>query len=143
MNVEQLRKLGYKVRVKHYRRYSNIVPISETDEAGTLQFARNLNLLDSFLKKYFRVNHLDNLKKKDLEENTTLVATSTLKKMKENGVFEVKYLSCFGGKTVVEITTPEGEQLIGEAECSIKDQFNRKRGLQVAIGRCFYNSEEN
>lgn len=40
-----------------------------------------------------------------------------------------------GGLTVVEITTPEGETLTGVAECSVKDQFNRKIGLNIALGR--------
>jgi hypothetical protein len=40
-----------------------------------------------------------------------------------------------GGKTVVDITTPDGKELTGEAVCSNKDSFNRKMGLAIAVGR--------
>jgi hypothetical protein len=40
-----------------------------------------------------------------------------------------------GGYTKVEVTTPEGDDLSGIAECSLRDQFNRKMGLNIALGR--------
>lgn len=45
------------------------------------------------------------------------------------------FLMTKGGKTFVEITSPENENFVGEAYCSIKDGFNRKLGLQIALGR--------
>lgn len=44
-------------------------------------------------------------------------------------------LASKGGKTTVEITTPEGVELRGIAQCSKKEGFNRKKGLRIAIGR--------
>lgn len=40
-----------------------------------------------------------------------------------------------GGFTKVEITTPDGRNLDGQSECSIKDSFNRKLGLKIALNR--------
>jgi hypothetical protein len=40
-----------------------------------------------------------------------------------------------GGHTRVEVLTPNGAEVVGEAECSKKDQFNRKRSLNIAIAR--------
>lgn len=40
-----------------------------------------------------------------------------------------------GGKTVVEITTPDGQAFTGEAVCSKSDCYNKKRGLAIALGR--------
>lgn len=44
-------------------------------------------------------------------------------------------ISTRGGKTVVEITTPNLENVKGEAVCSKNDTFNRKTGLYTAISR--------
>lgn len=40
-----------------------------------------------------------------------------------------------GGETVVQITTPDGTELEGIAKCSTKDPYNRRKGLQIALGR--------
>jgi hypothetical protein len=45
------------------------------------------------------------------------------------------HLSC--NKTRIEITTPDGKELIGEARCSKGDQYNRKIGNRIALGRAF------
>lgn len=46
-----------------------------------------------------------------------------------------KALSAKGGKTVVQITTPEGKDISGEAICSKEDSYNKKLGVKIAIGR--------
>lgn len=46
-----------------------------------------------------------------------------------------KTVSPKGGMTVVQITTPEGEELEGIAVCSDRDSYNRKKGLAIALGR--------
>lgn len=46
-----------------------------------------------------------------------------------------KPLDAKGGSTRVEITTPNGQELSAEARCSNKDNFNRKTGLAIALGR--------
>ncbi len=40
-----------------------------------------------------------------------------------------------GGKTVIEVTTPEGLNFQSEATCSLKDAFNRKLGIIKCLGR--------
>lgn len=42
-----------------------------------------------------------------------------------------------GGKTVVEITTPNGETLVGMARCSRNENFNKRLGVRIALGRAF------
>ena len=77
IDVESLRRSGYKVRVHHHR-------------------------------KLTRVAKLD---------GKALVAAAR------------------GGRTVIEITTPDGETLIGTARCSRKENFNKKLGVRIALGR--------
>jgi hypothetical protein len=38
-----------------------------------------------------------------------------------------------GGKTRVEITTPDGKNLTGEATCIKEDCFDRRKGLGIAL----------
>ncbi|NBT35661.1 MAG: hypothetical protein EBT03_09020 [Betaproteobacteria bacterium] len=40
-----------------------------------------------------------------------------------------------GGKTVVEVTTPDGTTLIGMSRCSRKENFDKKMGVRIALGR--------
>lgn len=40
-----------------------------------------------------------------------------------------------GGNTIVSVITPGGETLTGNSKCSFSEQFNRKRGLSIAMGR--------
>lgn len=40
-----------------------------------------------------------------------------------------------GGETIVEVITPDGQTLTGNAKCSLKDSFNKKMGLKIALGR--------
>ncbi len=42
-----------------------------------------------------------------------------------------------GGVTVVNITTPTGQELKGIAYCSKKEQFNKRKGVMMAVGRAF------
>lgn len=43
-----------------------------------------------------------------------------------------------GGETVIQITTPDGEELEGRAKCSKKELYNKRVGVQVALGRALY-----
>ncbi len=49
--------------------------------------------------------------------------------------------SC-GGKTVVEITTPDGITLVGKARCNRKENYNKKLGVRIALGRAMIGSGE-
>ena len=40
-----------------------------------------------------------------------------------------------GGSIKIEVTTPTGDTGKGEAVCSTKDNFNRKVGNSIALGR--------
>lgn len=40
-----------------------------------------------------------------------------------------------GGTTTVEITSKDNKNYIGKSKCSKKDSFNRKLGLNIALGR--------
>lgn len=42
-----------------------------------------------------------------------------------------------GGKTVVEVTTPEGENLVGMSRCSRNENFDKRLGVRIALGRAF------
>lgn len=42
-----------------------------------------------------------------------------------------------GGRTVVEVTTPEGITLVGMARCSRNENFNKRLGVRIALGRAF------
>lgn len=47
-----------------------------------------------------------------------------------------------GGLHIVEVTTPDGQELRGEAICALSDPFNRRQGLQMALGRAL-SKEKN
>jgi hypothetical protein len=60
----------------------------------------------------------------------------------ESAYQHLKFGQCvdsYGGFTMVEIDTPEGENLKGKFNVPSGHQFNRKLGLRVAIGRAFCN----
>ncbi len=49
---------------------------------------------------------------------------------------EYPIISNFGGSTTIEVTTPDGSITgIGKALCSDKDNFNRRLGNSIALGR--------
>lgn len=81
--VQLLRDNGYKVRVTHYRYYTNtkLLRRSEANQQGFNQPKPN------------------------------------------------------GGKTVVEVRTPDGTELVGNSVCSCSDSYNRKFGVKIALGR--------
>lgn len=48
-------------------------------------------------------------------------------------------ISNFGGTTIIEITSPEGLDASGIAKCSLEENFNRKIGNCIALGRALQN----
>jgi hypothetical protein len=40
-----------------------------------------------------------------------------------------------GGTTIIEVTSPDGRNVIGASQCSEKESWNRKMGNQIALGR--------
>lgn len=51
------------------------------------------------------------------------------------------YESPKGGFTKVIIDSPEGDHYEGTAFCSKKDNYNKKLGVRIALGRCGINNE--
>lgn len=69
----------------------------------------------------------------------------TVQELRNNG-YKVKVLhyrnpsttalySPKGGKTRLIIDSPTGEHFEGEAICSKKDNYNKRLGIQIALGR--------
>ena len=58
------------------------------------------------------------------------------------GAGDHTYVNPRGGITQVSITTPDGRELFGEAECSFEDNYNKKRGVAIAIGRALTKGGE-
>ena len=50
-------------------------------------------------------------------------------------IFIAELPSVRGGATYVTLTSPTGEVLEGLARCSIRDNYDKRRGVQIAIGR--------
>lgn len=63
------------------------------------------------------------------------VVTSKREMAAEDNSFHYTLL-CHGGYTSVDVTTPDGVELHGKYSFGNR-QFNRKLGLQAAIGRAF------
>ena len=48
-----------------------------------------------------------------------------------------------GGKTVITLTTPNGKTVTASSVCSLRDNFNRKLGVRIALSRAFYMLDNN
>ncbi len=95
-SVETLRRLGFKVRVYHARRF--------------------------YSQAWNFSGRIDEMKSK--------------REMAGDPEKEAFMLSCHGGYTRVDITTPDNLELSGKYSFGNR-QFNRKLGLRAAIGRAF------
>lgn len=49
-------------------------------------------------------------------------------------------VDCKGGETVIQITTPDGQDLEGRAKCSDKERYNKRVGVQIALGRALFKN---
>ena len=53
-------------------------------------------------------------------------------------------LSARGGSTTIEVTTPDKKHdVIGKSVCSVEDNFNRKLGNSIALGRALQQLESS
>ena len=109
MEVEQLRKMGYQVRVTHYR--------YEPQQADQMR-VRGL--------------HVDKDAMTPMHE---LRASFELDQ--DNGEKDTNYMDSHGGRTVIEIRLPDGHEVNDESICSIKDPFNKRKGVRICLGRIF------
>jgi hypothetical protein len=73
---------------------------------------------------------------------------NTVKQLRQSGnkvrVFHIRNMKDGavdprGGTTRVEITLSDGINIIGEALCSLKDNYNKKTGVKIALGRALKN----
>ena len=44
-------------------------------------------------------------------------------------------ISPFGGKTTIEVISQSGTSYTAEADCSVRDNFNKRMGVKIALGR--------
>lgn len=44
-----------------------------------------------------------------------------------------------GGFTKIEVDTPDGQNIVGTAQCNLSDSFCRSLALKIALGRAFKN----
>lgn len=111
VNVENLRKAGYKVRVCHTR---DFWPLS--DEYGeSIMTRREYESLLKDGKIYSNkllFQYVDSFDYGDTVRPT-------------------------GGFTLVEVTTPDGETLKGKFNFNINRQYNKREGVKVALLRAF------
>lgn len=49
-------------------------------------------------------------------------------------------ISTHGGRTHCKLTLPDGTEIFGVAECSGRDQYNKKIGRDIALGRALKNA---
>jgi len=63
-------------------------------------------------------------------KNRALVPLSTFRKGGNPEEINAK-----GGRTFIQLTTKDGQEYVGQADCSLKDCFNRKLGIKIALGR--------
>ncbi len=110
VTVEQLRASGNKVRVKHQRYFLDVV-----NKDGRIYFSGAV--LGPLTRGEF-----ENLK-------SGILSGDKIDADYQDSV------SPTGGQTVVQITTKDGRELEGVADCSMHDPYNRKKGLAIALGR--------
>lgn len=65
-----------------------------------------------------------------LRSNGYKVAVHHSRKKDNNGTILPK-----GGKTVLIIDSPRGEHFEGVSRCSNEDNYNKKLGIRIALGR--------
>lgn len=68
-----------------------------------------------------------NLDRKDIDELC----------IPERQMTKKSFAFCRGGKTVVDITLPDGRSSTGTSYCSFSDNFNKKVGTKIALNRAF------
>lgn len=110
LTIDDLRHMGFEVKVQHYR-YTNH-SIQAGDEAHK-DFTRMLPIQyweHDFMYEYAR------------------------EKSKRDSIFTTDGICPRGGATRVELCDGE-ETYTAWSRCSVKDNFNRKIALRIAVGR--------
>lgn len=116
--VAELRREGYKVRVKHHRKFIVGIPVE------------NSLYPDNVLTRF------------EFEEAETLESIPEVDGAELPEMLD--YSNCVlphGGFTNVEVTTPEGVTSTGKYNFNNR-QFNRKQGLVAALNRALFNLQK-
>lgn len=113
----------------------------ETDRKYPLRMADcSNNLIDKILEKENNMKTIKELRQSGYkvrvyhERDTISVQTIS-------GI--AKFLNARGGRTEIELTTPEGRTEIAESRCSKKENFCRKTGNKIALERVFEKLNNN
>ena len=106
--VHQLRLEGNKIRICHYRYHVEDVMVP--GERLSLNFAR----------RKVRPDNSDRQNRILLQPQGKIAGFQKFPR---------------GGLTTVQITDKNGQEWYGRAECAVSDNFNRKRGVRIAMNR--------
>lgn len=111
-SLDELRNLGYDVKVEH-ERYTP----ADVEKIRSMRVTR----WDPYLTPSYELR-------------------ATFDLQVEGGASsKLNYISSHGGYTRITLTEPGSpEEVVGEAYCSIYDGFNKRKGLLTALGRCFH-----
>lgn len=83
--------------------------------------------------RYVFVNDPPGVRPVFVGDSPGLRAMREIKEWRQGGS-QIKILPV-GGKVVVVITTPEGKEVKAESNCSLADNFVRRIGTRMALGR--------
>jgi hypothetical protein len=117
LSVQSLRAAGYKVRVCHKRHFSIFAEKDDVKVKIDVTPAMSFRELDDGLPTL-----------------NALCMPYSIKPIS----FSVEPR---GGLTLIEITTPDGTDLKGEALCSKRDNYDKKKGVKIALGRALKNTQ--
>lgn len=87
-----------------------------------------------FIEVYHGRTHVNN-------EDGSVVLMSR-RDAKLSGLTETHTVFCKGGFTYVKLTTPDGVEVIGKRNFNKNEHFNRKFGLNIAVGRALAKLEK-
>lgn len=59
------------------------------------------------------------------------------------GFSQTRRISEKGGETILQLRTPSGEEFEASAKCSKLDNYNKKIGVRIALGRIRKQLENN
>lgn len=112
VNVEQLRKAGYKVRVCHTR---DFWPLSDVDGESIMT-----------RREY-----------EDLLADGEIYCNISIFGARPNSYAYGDNVRPTGGFTLVEVTTPNGETLKGKFNFNANRQYDKREGVKIALLRAF------
>ena len=113
MNIKDLKEMGYHVNVTHYREYPEEC-LGDLSESVCIDMHAGKNI-----------------------ETIRYVPVYSVPKEHH------KYVFPCGGITKVVISDKNGKKYFGEARCSSFENFSKKLGTTIAIGRALYGSKRS